>query len=145
MKNRTLLTAVAALGLSVCVLGAIPARAAAAQNPDMTNPAIKKIVDARIARLPAVDKAKASGVVGESNQGFLEIRSVEAVKDQKERDEVQSLVNDENSDRHRQFAEVAKAEKADVSKIQERYAQTFRDRAKAGEWIQLADGVWKKK
>jgi hypothetical protein len=143
-------TGVLALGAGVIgtLLGTTPARAGAAQNPDVTNPAIRKIIDSRLARLPAVDKSKASGVIGENNKGFLEIRGIDAVKDPKDRDAVQRLVDEENADRTTQFAEVAKAEKADASqipKIQERYAQTFRDRAKAGEWIQLPDGVWKKK
>ena len=147
-RTRLAVAGAAALVGACALIGTTPSRAAAAQNPDMTNPAIKKIVDARIARLPAIDKYKASGVFGENNQAYLEIRSVEAVKDPKEREEAKRLMNEENADRGRQFAEEAKAKKMDPSqipKIQENYAQTFRDRAKAGEWIQMPDGVWKKK
>ena len=143
MKTRTVPAVLAAALILGAGVGA--ARAAAAQNPDMTNPAIKKYVDARIARSPAIDKYKASGVIGENNQAMLEIRSTDAVKDTKDREAAQRLVNEENNDRNSQFAEVAKAQKKDVSEIRESYAQTFRDRAKPGEWIQLADGVWKKK
>ena len=147
MKIKSLLTAAAVPALVLCasLTGATLARAAAAQNPDMTNPAIKKIVDARIARLPQVDKYKASGWLGENNQGLLEVRGIEAVKDPKDREAVQAIANQENVDRNQQFNEIAKDKKVDVSEIQKQYAQTFRDRAKAGEWIQLADGVWKKK
>ena len=149
MKTRTLFAARAAAALAlgaIVTLSTHPvASAASAQNPDMTNPAIKKFVDSRIARLPSIDKYKAQGIIGENNQASVEIRGTDAVKDPKDREEVERLVREENADRTMQFAETAKAQKEDVSKIREQYAQTFRDRAKAGEWIQLPDGVWKKK
>ena len=102
MKIKSLLTAAAVPALVLCasLTGATLARAAAAQNPDMTNPAIKKIVDARIARLPQVDKYKASGWLGENNQGLLEVRGIEAVKDPKDREAVQAIANQENVDRN---------------------------------------------
>jgi uncharacterized protein YdbL (DUF1318 family) len=149
MKTRTLpaIHAACALVLGAFAALSIPsaAKAAAAQNPDMTNPAIKKFVDSRIARLPNIDKYKALGIIGENNHASVEIRSADAVKDPQGREEVQRLVQDENADRTAQFLEVAKQQKKDMSKVREEYAQTFRDRAKAGEWIQLPDGVWKKK
>lgn len=149
MKTRTLFAvrAVAALVLSaiVALSAYTTASAASAQNPDTTNPVIKKFVDSRIARLPRIDKYKALGIIGENNQASVEIRSTDAVKDPKGREEVERLVNEENADRTAQFVETAKSQNEDVSKIREQYAQTFRDRAKAGEWIQTTDGVWKKK
>ena len=149
MKTWTLLAVRAAYALVLSAFVALSvhttASAAAAQNPDMTNPAIKKFVDSRIARLPSIDKYKALGIIGENNQASVEIRSTDAVKDSKGREEVERLVQDENADRTAQFVEIAKQQKKEMSEVRTQYAETFRDRAKAGEWIQLPDGVWKKK
>jgi len=116
--------------------------------PEITNPAIRKIIDSRAQRLDAVNRFKASGVVGENNTALLEIRDLDLVDGLRERAEVQRLVKAENSDRDQLFREIAAAKDVDLSqlpKIQQTYAQTLREKARPGAWIQLPDGEWVKK
>ena len=131
------------------LVGATPAYAAeGVAQPEITNPAIRKIIDARASRLADIDKYKAMGVIGESNQALLEIRNLEAVSDLRARAEVQRLVKAENADREQLFKEIAAAKNVDLSqlpKIRETYATTLRQDARPGDWIQMPDGSWKQK
>lgn len=113
--------------------------------PQVTNPAIRKIIDSRAERLPAVNRLKAAGVVGESNQALLEIRNLQALADLRARAEAQRVVKEENADRELLFKEVARAtgvEMSQLPQIRRTYAETMRRYARAGEWIQLPDGTW---
>ena len=54
----------------------------------------------------------------------------------------------ENSDRERMFKEIAAATGTDLSQlssIKKTYAQTLRQKARRGDWIELPDGTWKQK
>ena len=88
------------------------------------------------------------GVVGENNEGLVEIVKLDAVKDLRERAEVQRVVKAENADREQLYKEIAAAENVDLAqlpRIRETYAETMRNKARAGDWIQLPDGTWKQK
>lgn len=131
-------------------LGATTAYAAQDQvaAPEITNPAIRKIIDSRAARLDAVNALKAEGVIGESNQALLVIRNLDAIQGLKERADAQKLVKDENADREQLFKEIAAAKKVDLAQlpqIQTTYAATLRENAHPGDWIQLPDGSWVQK
>jgi len=130
------------------LLGVTPAYADGVANPEVTSPAIRKIIESRASRVASLDKYKGMGVIGENNKALVEVRSLDAVSDLKARAEAQRLVKEENADRTELFGEIAAAKKVDtaqIPKIQETYAQTIRERAKAGEWIQMPDGAWKQK
>ena len=117
-------------------------------TPDVTSPAIRKIIQSRAARVDALNLFKSSGVVGENKQALVEIRNLEGISDLKVRAEVQRLVKAENADREELFREMAVAKKVDPSqipKIRETYAATLRELARLGDWIQTPDGTWKKK
>ncbi len=117
-------------------------------NPEVSSPAIRRIIDSRAARVADIEKYKGMGAIGESNKGTLEVRSLDAVSDLKARADVQRLVRAENADREELYKEIAKAKGIDMSqldKIRETYAGTLRDNAKPGEWIQMPDGNWRKK
>ena len=138
------------IGLGV-VLAHLPAGTAHAQGqvaePEITNPAIRRIVTSRADRVDEIDKYKASGVLGETNKALLEVRSLDSLA-LRERATVQKLVKEENEDRERMFKEIAAATGTDLSQlpqIQTTYAETLRERANAGDWIQLASGEWKQK
>ena len=116
--------------------------------PEVTNPAIRKIIDSRVQRVEAINRYKGMGVLGESNKALLEVRSLDAVADLRQRAEVQRLVKEENEDRTRLFTEIAAAQGVDLSqlpRIQETYAETLREKASPGDWMQLADGSWAQK
>jgi uncharacterized protein YdbL (DUF1318 family) len=115
--------------------------------PEITNPAIRQIIESRGARVADVNRFKASGAVGENNRALLEARDLQALP-LADRAAVQRLIGAENADREQMFKEIAVATGADpatVPQIRETYAETLRQKAKAGEWIQLADGKWQQK
>ncbi len=131
-------------------LGATTAYAAQDEvaAPEITNPAIRKIIDSRATRLEAVNDLKAKGVIGESNQALLEVRNLDAIQGLKERADVQKLVKDENADREQLFKEIAAAKNVDLAQlpqIRATYAETLRENAHPGDWIQLPDGSWVQK
>jgi len=137
------------VGLLNLLLGASPAYAQeGVAAPEVSNPAIRKIIDSRANRVGAIDKLKSKGIVGESNLALLELRDLEAIADLRQRANAQRLVREENADRRRLFEEIAAAKNVDrsqLSKIQETYAGTLRDQARKGDWIQTSDGRWKQK
>jgi uncharacterized protein YdbL (DUF1318 family) len=117
-------------------------------QPEITNPAIRKIIDSRAARYNELRRYLDQGVLGENNKGLVEVRNLEALTDLKARADVQRLVKAENADRQELYKEIAAAKNVDLAqlpKIQETYAATLRQNAKAGDWIQQPDGNWVKK
>jgi uncharacterized protein YdbL (DUF1318 family) len=130
------------------LLGTSVAHADEVVAPEVSSPAIRKIIDSRAGRLDQLNDLKAKGVIGENNQGLVEARALETLGDLKARADVQRLVKAENIDREELYKEVAAAKGVDLAqlpKIRETYAETLRDRAKPGEWIQGPDGGWKRK
>ena len=115
--------------------------------PEITNPAIRKIVQSRAARVRELNRYKTSGALGENNRALVEVRQLGVLALQ-ERAQAQKLVRAENADRERMFKEIAAATGADLSqlpKIRETYATTLRQKARAGDWIQMPDGSWRRK
>jgi uncharacterized protein YdbL (DUF1318 family) len=129
-------------------VGASTAWAEEVPSPGISNPAIRKIIESRATRLDAINELKARGVLGESNRALLEIRSLDILTDLKERAAAQRLVREENADREQLFKEIAAAENVELSqldRIRQTYAETMRDKARPGDWIQLPDGTWQQK
>lgn len=129
------------------LLGVSPALAQVPQ-PEITNPAIRKIIESRAARYNQLAQYLDQGVLGEGNTGLLEVRSLESLTDLKARADVQRLVKAENADREELYKEIAAAKNVDLAqlpKIRETYAATLRGNAKPGQWIQQPDGSWVKK
>jgi uncharacterized protein YdbL (DUF1318 family) len=136
------------LGLLDMVLGVSPAMAQDVPDAEVSNPAIRKLIESRAERIADINRLKATGAIGESNRALLEIRKLDAVGDLRERAEVQRLVKAENADREQLFREIAAAKNVEVSqleKIRETYAATLREKARPGDWIQLPDGTWQQK
>ncbi len=130
------------------LLGATPAYAQSVPDPGVSNPAIRAIIDARAARVQQINDFKSRGLIGESNQALLEARSLDSISDLRERAALQKLVKDENADRERLYKEVAAAEGVDLAqlpRIRQTYAETLRNNARPGDWIQLPGGQWKQK
>jgi uncharacterized protein YdbL (DUF1318 family) len=129
------------------VVGVTVAHAQVA-SPEVTSPAIRKIIESRAARVAALEPHRASGVLGENQQGLLEVRKLDALSDLRARAEVQRLVKAENADREALYQEIAVTKKVDLSqlpKIRETYASTLRELAAPGTWIQMPGGEWKQK
>lgn len=138
-----------AFGTALHILAPAPAYAQTNQvaAPEITNPAIREIIDSRAARVRELNNFKASGVLGENSQAKVEVRDLGSLPLQ-QRAAVQKLVRAENSDRERMFKEIAAATGTDLSQlpqIQSTYAQTLREKARRGDWIELPNGTWQQK
>lgn len=124
------------------------AAVAYAAEPDVniSNPAIRGLKESIKTRsgslIPYMDKGNA----GIGRDGLLAVRTTEGLN-LKERAEVQQLVDAENRDRENLYAEIAKANNFPdkVRDIKAIFAKSWTDQAKAGWWIQDAQGNWKKK
>ncbi len=88
-------------------------------------------------RLPVIMDLKARGVVGENNQGFLQM-----LKGQTEKKDV---VQAENNDRRAIYGHIAKKTSADPQVVGQRRAIQIAEKASPGEWLQDASGKWYQK
>lgn len=89
-------------------------------------------------RYPAILKLKATGVVGETHVGYLEI-----VKDGTA--EAQALVTAENADRKQLYERIARDEATTPELVAARNAARNFRKARPGEFLKGPDGQWKQK
>jgi len=88
-------------------------------------------------RLPQIVKLKNQGIIGENNQGLLELRSANKSG--------AGIVNAENSDRQKVYNAIAKQQGVNAALVGQKRAQQIRGKAAKGEWLQKPDGQWYKK
>ena len=104
----------------LAVIGLITATAVADQATDLRQSMDK--------RLPAIDELKAKQVIGENNQGLVEVRQSAPGAD--------GVVSAENHDRQAVYALIAQKTSASLDAV---------GRARAGVWLQDETGKWYKK
>jgi uncharacterized protein YdbL (DUF1318 family) len=124
----------------------VPA-AYAQQETAVSSPTIRAIKDSMKQRFPSLKPFYDAGNVGENNSGFVEVRD-DAALSLKDKATLRDLVRDENSDRTKLYAEVAKAlniEASQVGRIQKIFAQSWISNAAPGWWVQKETGEWVKK
>lgn len=121
-----------------------PARA---QAPDLnvSTPAIRALVESMEGRHAALAPHYASGAVGLTDDGMLDVRDQNAIP-LAERNTVRKLVADENADRGSLYAEIAKANGNPgwVADIRNTFARRWIDKAQPGWWYKDG-GTWKQK
>jgi len=123
------------------------AHAQAAPNLDIASPEIRAITASMAQRFSQLEKHFASGAVGLTADGLVEVRDQGAIA-LPERAAVKRLVAEDNTDRNALYAEIAKANahpewEADIRKT---FARRWVERgAKAGWYYQDASGAWKQK
>jgi uncharacterized protein YdbL (DUF1318 family) len=138
--------------LLAAVGGAIDALvpAAHAQGADALNvssPAIQRITASMAARFGELQKFFASGAIGLTRDGNIDVRDLNAVA-LPDRATVKRLVSEDNADRAQLYAEIAKANnhpewESDIRKsFARRWVETG---AKPGWYYQGEDGSWKQK
>jgi uncharacterized protein YdbL (DUF1318 family) len=120
-----------------------------AQEADInvSNPAIRALKESIRVRSDAIKPFMDKGNIGIGSDGLLAIRSTDGLN-LKERAETKQLVDAENRDRESLYAEIAKANNIpvdNVPKIKAIFARSWLDQARAGWWIQDAQGNWKRK
>ena len=94
------------------------------------------IKDRMADRAPTITALKDQGLVGENNQGFLEIRSPQAQS---------NLVADENRDRAAVYQAIAKKIGTTPDLVGQRRAGKLAEMARSGNWLQASDGSWYQK
>ncbi|HEY7221590.1 MAG TPA: YdbL family protein [Candidatus Binatia bacterium] len=120
-----------------------------AQEADInvSNPAIRALKESIRARSDAIKPYMDRGNIGIARDGLLAVRTTDGLN-LKERAEAQQLVEAENRDREALYSEIAKANniaKESIPKIKSIFAKSWIEQARAGWWIQDAQGSWKKK
>ncbi len=123
----------------------IPAAAAEA-DLDVTSPAIRQLTASMEARHAQLEKYYASGAVGLTPNGMVELRDPNAVP-LPERTVVRKLVTDENANRAALYAEIARTNghpewEADIRST---FGQRWVAKARAGWWYKNASGQWVQK
>lgn len=90
------------------------------------------------ANLPAVDKLKKAGKVGENNKAQLVPRADLTEKEK-------ALVKAENKDRKAIYKALAERTKTALEAVQKVRAKQIRERSAAGLWLQDVDDHWYRK
>ena len=86
-----------------------------------------------------LDSAKASGLVGEANNGYLAAVTTPASS------EVKKLISVVNEKRREKFMATAQKTDATMAQVQYRFYQLAVKNTKPGNYYQDADGNWKRK
>lgn len=95
---------------------------------------------ARRSRMAEVQSLKNDRLIGESREGYLDIRKVP--DDAKYAAYEQKIVSGENNDRAVIYLATAEREGKPMEMVQRDYAKLWRERSFPGEWIQKDDGNW---
>ncbi len=88
----------------------------------------------------ALEALKALGCVGENNRGYAELRPSDTLTDPEKINEAQRVVAEETKDRKALYKEIVRLNSdvgADVSTVEQIYADKRLERAKSGEIFQL--------
>lgn len=121
----------ATLSVLLCCLSLLFLFAATASAQNM-----EEIKARMLDRKPTIDALKASGAIGEGNDGYLHLRQKAA--DAK-------TVNAENADRKTVNSMIAKKEGTSVEQVSKTAAKRLQDFAAPGHWVQKDDGSWQQK
>jgi len=119
------------------MLGVSAAYAETAYKIKYATPASDKAIESRRARFRAIRYLKGEGHVGEGNNGFVVKLGGGA--------DVQAMVDAENHDRDVIYNTIVSQNAmtpADIAVVRKTFAQVKRNRAKAGDRIQLDSGEW---
>jgi len=88
-------------------------------------------------RLAQVDALKEKGVVGENNQGLLEIRGAAG--------DAAAIVDAENNDRLSIYAAVARKTGSTADQVGRKRAARIAQYSRSGVWVQDESGSWRQK
>jgi uncharacterized protein YdbL (DUF1318 family) len=123
------------------------AHAQGADSLNVSSPAITRITSSMASRFGELQKFFASGAVGLTRDGNVDVRDLNAVA-LPDRATVKRLVSEDNADRAQLYAEIAKANnhpewESDIRKsFARRWVETG---AKPGWYYQDESGAWKQK
>ncbi|KIH78020.1 Protein of unknown function [Geoalkalibacter ferrihydriticus] len=123
-----------------------PATAYAAQDINVSTPEIRAVKESMKERSERLFPFLDTGHVGISADGLLKVRRTDGL-DLRTRGEVNRLVGEENTDRQRLYREIARANGFPdrVHEVQSIFADSWRDNAAAGWYLEQPDGSWRSK
>ena len=122
------------------------AQAQAGANLDISSPEIRAVTSSMQQRFGQLEKYFASGAVGLTADGLIEVRDQNAVP-LAERATVKRLVAEDNNDRQTLYAEIAKANKHPEweGDIRKTFARRWVERGAKPGWYYKEGGSWKQK
>jgi len=123
-----------------------PSLVYAAQDVNVSTPEIRTIKQSIKARSTRLFSYLDGGQVGIGNDGLLKLRSGDGL-DLKSRAEATRLVKDENTDRMRLYQEIARANgfPEKTAEVQAIFADSWRDQASKGWYLETDNGTWRVK
>ena len=124
-----------------------PKSACAEVNVNVSTPAIRALKDSMRNGFQQLKPYYEKFVVGENNNGFVEIRDAAGL-DLKEQAQVKQFVEQVNKDRTSLYREILTANKYPAEilpQIQKIFANSWREKSRPGWWIQNDAGQWQKK
>jgi uncharacterized protein YdbL (DUF1318 family) len=123
-----------------------PTTVIAAQDINVSTPEIRAIRESMKERSVQIVPYLDAGQVGIGRDGLVKIRAIDGLG-LKQRGELQRLIDAENQDRQRLYLEIARAngfpDKA--AEVQAIFADSWRDKAAMGWYIEQDSGSWKQK
>ena len=123
------------------------ANAAGEDAIQIDTPEANRIKSAMKSRYGEIAKFKSQGVLGENKEGFLEVKDIGNIP-LVERAQAQEVLQAENKDREKLYAEIVRANDYKPDKqmeVQKIFAKSWQNNAQSGWWVQAEDGNWVKK
>ena len=124
----------------------LPASAYAAQDINVSTPAIRAIKQSIKDRSGQLIGMLNSGNLGLSSDGLLKVRNTDGLSLQ-QKGQLNQLVKAENQDRLRLYQEIAAANDFPhkAGEVQSIFADSWRDQAQKGWFLEQSDGSWQQK
>ncbi|MBI3991272.1 MAG: DUF1318 domain-containing protein [Candidatus Omnitrophica bacterium] len=108
---------------------------------------VEAAIRSRRDRFEELKAYKSKGNAGEAHTGMVSIKDMPSGADEQKK--LEKLIADENRDREIIYKDVAEKKGIPISEIRETFAKAQRDKAGAGEWIEVKDEkngwIWKQK
>jgi len=123
-----------------------PTNAIAAQDINVSTPAIRAIKAAMKKRSGELIGFLKAGNIGLSHDGLLKVRDTSGLN-LKQKGQINRLVKEENQDRKRLYKEIAVANDFPdkTSEVQSIFADSWRKQAQKGWYLEKPDGSWARK
>lgn len=125
----------------------VPTVAAQQLDITITTPGIRRLIASRQQRYARLVPFFNRGVLGESNRGLVDIRTLEGLS-LRDQAQVKALVGQENNDRQQLYRALAQANDIPPSRVGEIatiFAEVNRKEARPGWKIQEPNGAWRTK
>ena len=104
-------------------------------------PAIQQALQNRQSRYDQLQQLKSQGIIGENNQGYVEVMKRAAL-------DSDSMASAENQDRgviYNAIVQQNNLPPAGIRQVQTAFADVQREKARSGDFVQMPSGDWQQK